>query len=293
MRAPFFAFFLLAFASTAGAQPGSSYAEIRYVGETPVEVVVDRRVRVVATGRTKAVPGSNGASAYAGTSDDGVLLALVGRDSLRAVFVPVGADGLGNPSAARRIERPAARGHSPVGAAIAPMPDGFALFWQEADDTNAGAAYQTFVQRLGPTGEPSGEPQAVQAVWPLAAAAYMPETNRFYFLLFYGGGDPRQTRLCGVHIDATTLRPQEHPWWASRPGLIDEGQLFVRGNQVLALYRGGPEGDQLLEVDVSQGGWAQEAAEPTARGALGGAGVFGARLQGDRLRVLIRPGPSR
>ncbi len=292
MRASLFAFLLLVGAS-ASAQPPSSYAEIRYVGDTPVEVVVDRRVRVVSGERTRAVPSSNGASAYAGASDDGVLLALVGRDSLRAVFVPLDDGVLGEPGRARRITRPARSGHSPVGAAVAPMPDGFALFWQEANDRNPGAAYQTFMQRLGRAGEPTGEPQAVQAVWPLAAAAYMPDSDRFYFLLFYGGSDPRQTRLCGVHIDAATLRPQEHPWWASRPGLIDEGQLFVRGDRVLALYRGGAEGDQLLEVDVTQGGWAQQAPEPRRRGTLGGAGVFGGRLDGDRLRVLIRPSPSR
>ena len=293
MRANLFTFLLLVGASPASAQPESSYAEIRYAGDTPVEVIVDRRVRVVAGTTTKELPHSSRASAFAGASDDGLLIALVGPDSVRPVFVPIAEGRLGEPRAGRPIERPAARGHSPVGAAVAPMPDGFGLFWQEADDRNASAAFQTYFQKLGPGGQPTGEPTIVQAVWPLAAAAYMPESNRFYFLLFYAGSDPRQTRLCGVHIDATTLRPQEHPWWASRPGLIDEGQLHLRGNQVLALYRGGPDGEQLLEVDVSQGGWAQEPAAPTPRGRLGGTGVFGARLEGDRLRVLIRPRPSR
>ena len=291
MRATAFASLLL-WAASASAQPQSSYAEIRFVGETPVEMVVDRSVRLVAGGRTKAIPGSRLASAYSGASEDGVLVALVGGDSLRAVFVPVRGGRLGEPRV-HSVERPAPERHSPVGAAVAPTPDGFALFWQEADDRNASAAYQTFLQRLGPTGEPTGEPTTVQAVWPLAAAAYMAETNRFYFLLFFGGAGPRQTRLCGVHIDAATLRPQEHPWWASRPGLIDEAQLHVRGDRVLALYRGGPEGEQLLEVDVSQGGWAQEAEAGTPRGALGPSGVFGARVDGERLRVLVQPSPSR
>ncbi len=96
-----------------------------------------------------------------------------------------------------------------------------------------------------------------------------------------------------MHIDPETLRPQEHPWWASRPGLIDEGQLFVRGERVTALYRGGPDGERLLQVDVSAGSWGREAEAPRPRGRLGPEGVFGGRLDGEQLAVSVRPRPSR
>lgn len=293
MRAFSIATALLLIPLAAEAQPPSSYAEIRFVAETPVEIVVDRRTTLVAGGRSMVVPRSRDAATYAGTSDEGVLLAMLAGDAVRTVFVPVTEGRLGPPSEPRAVDRVEARDRTPVGAAVAPMPDGFAVFWQEAHTRNPSAAYTTYVQRFGPEGERRGDARLVQAVWPLAAAAYMPETDRFYFLLFYGGRDPRKTRLCGVHIDAETLRPQEHPWWASRPGLIDEGQLFVRGDQVIALYRGGPEGQRLLQVDVSGGSWGREAPAPRPRGRLGPEGVFGARLDGERLTVTLRPRPSR
>lgn len=293
MRAALLALGLLLLPITAPAQPPASYAEFRFAGDTPVEIVVDAHTTLVADGRRLRVPDSARASAYVGASDAGVLLVLVRSEGVRTVFVPVAGGRLGEPAAAQTLERPAGDDRIPVGAAVAPTPEGFAVFWQEAHARNPSAAYETHVQQIGPEGELLGEPRPVPAVWPLAAAAYMPESGRYYFLLFYGGRGPRQTRLCGVHVDAETLRPQEHPWWASRPGLIDEAQLFVDGERVRALYRGGLEGERLLEADVSQGSWAREAPSPRARGRLGPEGVFGGRLDGDRLRVTVRPRPSR
>ena len=116
---------------------------------------------------------------------------------------------------------------------------------------------------------------------------------RAFLFLFYGDGvGPRGTRLCGVHVDAATWRPQEHPWWASRPGLIDEARLFVRGSRVTALYRGGGEGDRLLEVDVSEGQWARQARPGRPRARLGPTALFGGRLVGDELRVVTQGAPT-
>ncbi len=259
--------------------------EAHFVGDTPVDVVVrwsgrsgrpHGAVEVRAGGGTQTVHDGTPAFAWAAGGERGLLVALVGASATVEVrFVPI--EG-GRPGAPRRsaVRRLASADRAPVGAAIAPRPDGFAVFWQEASSTNPGAVYETYTARFDADGRAVGETQAVQAPWPIADVAWMPTRNEYYFLLYYGGADPRGTRLCGVHVEPTRLANVEHPWWSSRPGLIDEARLAVRDGRVTAVYR---DDGRLFELDVTEGSWGTDPPPTAARahGPIAADEAFGLR----------------
>ncbi len=238
------------------------------VAGVEVDVVVGRGSRganvqiQTPTGHRTVYTGRAG-FAFAAGGDEGVLLALVGAGSgLEAAFVPI-QDGQPGPAEPVAIPRVGDADGSPVGASIATVPGGFAVFWQEASGSAPGRPLRTFLARTDDRGRPLGPAVAVPAPWPIADVAWMPSRGDFYFLLFYSaGGD---TRLAGVHVDGDTLRPMEHPWWASRPGAIDEARLAVIGERVFAVYR---DGSRLFEADVSEGAWGREVPAPQPRGPI-------------------------
>ncbi|MGE0787340.1 MAG: hypothetical protein AB7S26_16830 [Sandaracinaceae bacterium] len=200
---------------------------------------------------------------YAATGPGGILVALVGGErGVQIGFVPVRDGRPSQPAALQRVPRPNPNG-APVGAAIAARPDGFAVFWQEANATNPNTPYETYLARTRPDGTLLGESVAVPAPWPLADVAWLEDEGRYFFLLFYG--TEQSTMLCGVHVNDGALNPAEHPWWASRGGAIDEAHLARRGGRVVAIYR---DGDRLLESDVTEGSWGRAPGEPRSHGAI-------------------------
>ena len=141
--------------------------------------------------------------------------------------------------------------------------------------------------RFDRDGRPSGGPVHVNAAWPIADVAWMPVEHQYYFLLYYGGGDPRGTRLCGVHIGEQNLTNVEHPYWVSRPGMIDEARLVVNGSRVFAVYR---DDSQVFETEVTNGSWGQDpAAAPRSHGRAGANVAYSLRAAGDGIEVRLRP----
>jgi hypothetical protein len=220
----------------------------------------------------------------AAAREDGILVAIAasGPPAVRAVWIPV-ADGRAGRPRPITIPRVASEGFAPVGIAIAARPDGFALLWQEGSTANPMDTWRTYEARLDPRGAPIGTPRQLTAVpWPIADALYV--NGATFLLLYYGSNDPRRTRLCAVRVDENG-RPREHPWWASRQGLVGEAHLVAVGHRVLAVYRGGPSGGMLLEADVTNGRWAREVAEPRRHGAIDALDAYGERVEAGRLRI--------
>ncbi|MEZ4339279.1 MAG: hypothetical protein R3B82_21875 [Sandaracinaceae bacterium] len=281
-------------AATPAAAQDQMLGEAHAVGGAPVELVVrwtgrDGRphgvVEVRAGGQTRAVHEGTPAYAWAAGGEHGLLVAMVGASaSVEVAYVPI-VDG--HPGAPRRhsVHRLAGPDRAPIGAAVAARPDGFAVFWQEASTSNPSAIYETYGIRFDAEGTVIGDTQRVQAPWPIADVAWIPASNQYYFLLFYGGSDPNGTRLCGVHVDPARLANVEHPWWSSRPGAIDEARLAVRGGRVVAVYR---EAGHLHEIDVTQGSWGRDpdAGATRDRGAIAATEAYG--VEGTDEGVTIR-----
>lgn len=274
--------------------------EAHQVGDTPVDMVVrwtgqggrpHGTVEVRAGGQARTVHEGTPAYAWAAGGERGLLVAMVGASAtVEVAFVPIVG---GHPGAPRRrsLHRLAGSDRAPIGAAVAARPDGFAVFWQEASTSSPGAIYETYGARFDADGAAVGESQRVQAPWPIADVAWLPGSNQYFFLLYYGGADPSGTRLCGVHVDPDRLANVEHPWWSSVPGMIDEAQLAVRGGQVLAVYR---DSGHLYEVDVTNGSWGRDPGRGAThdRGAIASTEAYGLTVGGEGVtirRVPLRP----
>lgn len=211
-----------------------------------------------------------------------VALAQPAPVAVRALWVPI-AEGRPGTPAWLTIPRPAPDERAPVGVSVTARPDGFAVFWQEASTRDPNATWATFEARFDRRGQPAGAPRALPRVpWPIADALFV--NGRTFLLLYYGGAAPDRTRLCGVHIDESG-RPQEHPWWASPPSMIDEARLVVAGGRVIAVYRGGRYGTTLLEADVTTGSWGREAPAPRSHGAIAPDEAYGMRADGAAVRI--------
>jgi hypothetical protein len=286
-------------AQRAAAQPGST-GELLFVGDTAVQVEnAWTRTAQTVTGSVEVRTAAASVTAHRGppmsvwssAGPRGVALALVGA-TLEVIFVPI-ANGRPGAPVRRDIHRIAGGDRAPIGAAVATRPDGFAVFWQEASTTDPNEAYRTFLARFDPGGAPIEAEREVPAVWPLADAAWVEAEQRYYFLLYYGTGDPNGTRLCGVHIDGATLTPVEHPWWASRPSVIDEAQLVVTDAGIVAVYRGGADGRHLLEANVTAGNWGSDPSAPVDHGRIGSSDPFGVRASGRGVDIARRAIPRR
>jgi len=279
-------------AAVPAAAQDQAFGESHFVGDTAVDVAVrwtgragqpHGRVDIRAGETTRNLHDGTPAYAWAEGGDRGLLVAMIGASpTVEVRYVPI-ADGRPGGVRATRLRRIAGEDRSPVGAAIAATPDGFSVFWQEASTSNPQSLYETYLARFDHDGRPVGETTRVNAAWPIADVAWMPSRNQYYFLLYYGGRDPRGTRLCGVHIDPTRLANVEHPWWASTPGAIDEARLLVRGDRVVALYR---DDGHLFEIDVTEGAWGRD---PTStrrdHGTIRADTAFGARATADGIAL--------
>lgn len=273
---------LIALPASAAAQSSQSISgRVVFVGDEPWVVAQrwnGRTGYVEVRGPNGSTRGELSAPGWLGcaASDEGILIAIAesGPAAVRAAWIP--AEG-GRPGRPRlfQIPRSGGRESAPVGVAVTTRPEGFAVLWQEASNQNPMALWQTYEARVDASGVLSGSPRELpQARWPIADAAWV--NGRYYFLLYYGTGAPERTRLCGVHVNEAG-HPEEHPWWATREGLIGEAHLIVAGDRVHAIYRGGQDGGQLLEADVTSGGWGGEVQEPRSHGAIAPHEAYGAR----------------
>ncbi len=156
---------------------------------------------------------------------------------------------------ARELARPGARsGDYPFAVAIAPLPDGFAVFFEEvqSDDPSAARTYLFHVDR---DGAPTDTGSEIPVPWPVAAAVW--NGHGFHLaLLFPGGGGGMRLSMVSL-TDAG--QPQQHPDWSSAAGYVGDVHLVVAGDHVRAFYRGGSGGEHLLESDVTAiRGWGSE-----------------------------------
>ena len=188
-----------------------------------------------------------------------ILIALVVNDARRPLRVhgarvENGAIEIGDAIDVRR----ASGRHLPFAVAVATVPDGFAVFFQEVEERDPTAAH-TYLVRLAPDGSPRGEAREAPIPWSLAAAAW--NGHGFHLgLVFPGYGDGMRLSMVSVTADGT---PEQHPDWASAAGIVDDVHLVARDGRITAFYRGAA-GDRLLESDVTTvRGWGTE--PPRAR----------------------------
>jgi hypothetical protein len=164
------------------------------------------------------------------------------------------------------LARPGARtGDYPFAVVIAPLPDGFAVFFEEVEANDPSAA-RTYLFRLDAEGVPVGPGREIPVPWPLAAAAW--NGQGFHLALFYPGGGGGM-RLSMVSVTAEG-QPQQHPDWSSAAGFVADVHLVAEAGHVRAFYRGGAAGDRLLESDVTAvRSWGSEPPRARDHGALG------------------------
>ena len=146
----------------------------------------------------------------------------------------------------RALARPGARADDiPFAVAIAPVADGFAVFFQEVQSDDPTAA-RTYMFRVDREGVPDTG-REVPVPWPIAAAAW--NGQGFHLALLYsGGGDGIRLSMVSLTADG---QPQQHPDWSSAPGDLSDVHLVVSDGRVRAFYRGGGGGDRFLESDVT------------------------------------------
>jgi len=173
---------------------------------------------------------------------------------------------VGRPTILDATARRQSKDSAPSVVVACPDPQGFTVLWQEQRMTAGRADAVTYMVRISPQGKWVQEARVVPIPWALGAIAY---TGAAYHLaIFYDGAQPDQTRLCFVTLDAGG-RPQQHPWWASRPQLIDEVQLMPIAGGVQAYFRGGPQGTTLRSVRVTTvGQWGTQPAPANDHGPL-------------------------
>lgn len=186
---------------------------------------------------------------------------------------------LGEP---RELARPGARtGDYPFAVAIAPLPEGFAVFFEEVQSDDPSAA-RTYLFRFDREGVPLDAGHEIPVPWPVAAAAW--NGHGFHLALTYPGGGG------GMRLSMVTLtaegQPQQHPDWSSAAGFVADVHLVVAGDHVRAFYRGGSGGDRLLESDVTAvRGWGSEPPRARDHGALAGDAAISIAADGQPTRI--------
>jgi len=163
-----------------------------------------------------------------------------------------------------RVDRPTSRRDLPFSVVATATEQGFAIFYQEIQEDDPSAAH-TYLLRVGADGAVVGPATEVAVPWSLAAA--VDNGHGFHLALIYPG-DARGMRLSMVSLDANG-RPQQHPDWSSRAGMIDDVHLARHGAAITVFYRGGGGGDRLLERDVTRiGSWGRDPPRARDRGRL-------------------------
>lgn len=233
-------------------------------------------------GKKKPVELYLGEAAATIEAGHGRVLIAVSIDSAKKPFQIVMLDGdrLGAPIA---LARPNERADYPFAVVAAPTPDGFTVFFQEVEPQNPNEAH-TYMTRLDKTGAVIDEPREVRVPWALAAAAW--NGNGYHLgLLYTGGGDGVRLSMVSLAQDGT---PEQHPDWASAPGLVSDVHLVASGRTLRAYYRGGM-GDRLYETDVTKiGQWGRVAQKTKDLGALAASHAIAITAKGTARKIKAR-----
>ncbi len=165
-----------------------------------------------------------------------------------------------------------AKNGSPATVVACPDPDGFTVLWQEqwmvGNNLRARPEARTYMARIAADGSWLQKPKVVPVPWAYGAIAH--NGAGYHLALFYDLGQPGQTRLCFVTLSPTG-QPQQHPWFATKPQLIDEVQLMAIKGGVIAYYRGGPKGGKLRSVRATaKGQWGSVSKPSTDHGSIAG-----------------------
>ena len=221
-----------------------------------------KQPKVELAGAKRKVTLYDGEAAATIEAGHGRVLIAVAVDAVNKPFQILTLDG-GKLAAPIALARGNDRADVPFAVVATATPTGFTVFFQEVEAENANEAH-TYMALLDKTGAVTEEPREIQVPWALAAAAW--NGKGYHLALFYtGGGD-------GVRLSMVSLSeagaPQQHPDWASAPGLVSDVHLVASGGAIRAFYRGGM-GDRLLETDVTKiGQWGQVKTKAKDHGAL-------------------------
>lgn len=212
----------------------------------------------------------------------GRVLIAVSIDSAKKPFQIVMLD-RGKLAAPIALARPNERADYPFAVVATPTPDGFTVFFQEVEPQNPNEAH-TYMTRLDKTGAVIDEPREVRVPWALAAAAW--NGNGYHLgLLYTGGGDGVRLSMVSLSKDGT---PEQHPDWASSPGLVSDVHLVASGGKLRAYYRGGM-GDRLHETDVTKiGQWGRVVQKTKDHGALGRSHAIAITAKGMATKIKAR-----
>jgi hypothetical protein len=225
-----------------------------------------------------------------------VLLAERGaQPRVRVALVELGASRNGSPAAPRvrrtvTAPRKSAGRFAPSSALIAPDPTGFTVIWQEQLLTDPNADVRTYLGRLAPDGRWTVAPHVVAVPWALAGVAW--NGHGWHLALYFGGGwggagSREQTRLCLVTLNEAGT-PEQHPWWISPAGEVDEAQVVQLPDGIAVIWRGGADGTALRShLSQAVGSWGQEpGTPPTDHGIVPVGTAFASVVDRGQLRIV-------
>lgn len=149
------------------------------------------------------------------------------------------------------LDRTTGADYSPSAVVVCGGAEGFTVLWQEHMQGNPKAEVRSTLARIKADGTLIAKPSAVPIPWSLGAIVddgrgYTPAVN-------FDGPRPDKTRVCFVTLTREG-KPEQHPWWGSRPSVVEEVQLMRAAGKVTAVFRGA---GTLLSVDAdkSAGQW--------------------------------------
>lgn len=286
----------MAILSVAGAASGQpppqmgprAWNLVRFAGENEVTVRTtwapdgqSGEVMLLAAGRGSIALYRGGRAITAvATSGATVLAAITEIDGARThlVLVDLATDG---PPRRLTTESPGGSAVTPSAVVATSDDRGFTVLWQGIVAAQFRAA-RTAMMRIGRDGEWIERPRQVEVPWALADVAW--NGRGYHVALYFDGQSPNETRLCMVTLSAAGV-PEQHPWWASRPGLVDEARLVRVGDRIVAIYRAGETGTELRRRDVT---------EPGVWGNDGGPGALVGRIaRGEEMLVRVADGSVR
>lgn len=177
-----------------------------------------------------------------------------------------------------RFARPGGRHDLPFAVVATSTPTGFTVFYQEIQEDDPTAAH-TYLARLDQEGRLEGAIGEVAVPWSVADAIW---NGAGYHLALIYPGSMNGMRLSMVSTTAEG-QPQQHPDWASAPGLVTDVHLAKSGARILAFYRGGG-GDRIFESDVTEiRNWGSEPPQARRHGTVGEGEAIVIRRDGDRV----------
>jgi hypothetical protein len=226
-----------------------------------------------------------------GVRPDAVLAALVQsglRPTVRFSLVRLGPDGApqAKPLTLDATSRRTANDSAPTAVVVCPDPDGFTVLWQEQSTRDVRGEARTYLGRVSADGRWLSPATVVPIPW--ALGALVRSGAGYHLAVYYDGSRPDQTRLCFVTLNLAG-QPEQHPWWATPPEMIDEVQLLATGAGVVAYYRGGTQGTSLRSVQVTTPGqWGTEPPPPTDHGSIAAGEDYSLRLAASGAVELLR-----